>query len=113
MAKTALLLMDMQNAIINMAGGDTAFVGKVKQAREAARKGGIPVIYVASCGFKLSVDKSNLLEMNHPRPALFTGLIWMLFSRLPDFKINIQSFVNWASSAFLTREIQSGKAFAA
>jgi nicotinamidase-related amidase len=45
-AKTALLLMDMQNAIINMAGGNPAFIGKVKQAKEAARKGGIPVIYV-------------------------------------------------------------------
>ena len=46
MAKTALLLMDLQNAIIGMLGGNTSINEPIKIATKKARAAGMPIIYI-------------------------------------------------------------------
>jgi nicotinamidase-related amidase len=45
-AKTALLLMDLQNAIVNMIGCDPSSIARLQQAKAAARKAEMLVVYV-------------------------------------------------------------------
>jgi nicotinamidase-related amidase len=49
--KTALLVMDIQGAIVKMLQGNTAFIQSIKQAIQIARDNKIPVIYVV-VGFR-------------------------------------------------------------
>jgi nicotinamidase-related amidase len=46
MAKTALLLMDLQNVIVDRFMKDQDFIGRIQQVANTARKAAIPVIYV-------------------------------------------------------------------
>lgn len=46
MSKTALLLMDLQNGIVSRYCNDPVFIGRLQQAKDAARAAGMPVIYV-------------------------------------------------------------------
>jgi len=46
MPKTALLLMDLQNGIVDRICNDTNFISRVQQATSAARKATLPIIHV-------------------------------------------------------------------
>ena len=46
MSKTALLLMDLQNAIVSHFPSDPGFTERVQKVTDAARKSGFPIIYV-------------------------------------------------------------------
>jgi nicotinamidase-related amidase len=46
MSKSALLLMDLQNAIVDRYVGDPDFIVRFQEVKAAARKAGMPIIYV-------------------------------------------------------------------
>lgn len=46
MAGTALLLMDLQNAILERVGNDAAYIERVQKVQAAARQAKLPIIYV-------------------------------------------------------------------
>jgi len=56
---TALLVMDMQSAILHNLNDNTSFVGNVAKAIAAARKDKIPVIYVVA-GFRQGAPEISM-----------------------------------------------------
>ncbi|WP_052863093.1 cysteine hydrolase family protein [Streptomyces niger] len=74
MANTALLVMDVQQAIVDLAGNGSGYLARLRRAIDGARAAGIPVIYVV---IALRTDRPEVSSRNKAvsaaaRAGLFT-----------------------------------------
>ena len=68
MANSALLVMDVQRSIVDIAEADAAYLARLARAADAARSAGIPVIYVV---IRLRPDGRDV----SPRNKVLSGLV--------------------------------------
>ncbi|GAA2716929.1 MULTISPECIES: cysteine hydrolase [Streptomyces] len=74
MANSALLVMDIQRSVVELADDGSGYLPRLRRAIDAARAAGIPVVYVVMClrPDDLEVSPRNKLVSAVARTGIFT-----------------------------------------
>jgi nicotinamidase-related amidase len=78
MANSALLVMDVQQMIVDRFGGGAEYLPRVREAIDAARAAGIPVIY-AVVGFRAGFPEVSTLNKTFGALNLDPPMSWVVW----------------------------------